>query len=104
MPRRKIGSRRILFGRESISFRELADKSNTHTFNKWRRFANLTSNQPCPCSSLFTCFVRVTNSGVAVEWSLLRPFGQCSASDRKLTELLLNTSTISVPLRKYDEK
>jgi len=27
---RKIGSRRILFGRESISFRELADKSNTH--------------------------------------------------------------------------
>src|SRR5258708_14635526 len=32
----------ILWSREN-SFRELADKSNTHTFNKWRRFANLTN-------------------------------------------------------------
>ena len=43
MPRTKTGSRRILFGHESINFRELADKSKTHTFNKWRRFANLTN-------------------------------------------------------------
>jgi hypothetical protein len=26
----EIGSRRILFGRESMTFRELAEKSNTH--------------------------------------------------------------------------
>src|SRR5260370_38324946 len=32
----------ILWSREH-SFRELADKSNTHTFNKWRRVANLTN-------------------------------------------------------------
>ena len=51
MPRTKIGSRRILFGRESMSFRELADKSNTHTFNKWRRFANFTSPVLARCSS-----------------------------------------------------
>jgi hypothetical protein len=60
---------------------------------------------PCPCSSLFTCFVRVTSSQLQWNGPHLRPFGWPVFGQRQITDLTCpDTPPVGIPLRKYDEK